>query len=117
MRTAGSRALVLFLAMAAIGASGCSISFSHDPEKTVVVDISDIERESDRDAVMEKLGTMVDGNSRVMTTTYAFGSLEVKLSPVSDVDKFVKGIDFGEVTSVEGRTIKVKFKQAPGVEF
>ena len=115
MRTCGSRAFVACLALAAIAVQGCSLQ--HDPAKTVELEISGISSESDRDAVKERLGDMTDGGGHMMSSTYFGSALNVKLSPVSDVDAFVKKINFGDVTSVEGRKIKVKFTKAPGMEF
>ena len=93
--------------------SGCDLSFEHDPATTVKIEISNISSESDRENVQEKLGEMTDGNGHFMTTTSDStsdsNSLTVNLSPVSDVKAFSEKIDFGEVTGVEGRTVKVKF--------
>ena len=51
----------------------------------------------------------MDGNGHMITTTYSGKTMNITLSPVSDVDAFSKKIDFGEVTETDGRSLKVDF--------
>lgn len=91
--------------------TGCGLSLEHDPAKSVTVEITGIDNEGDRESVSETLKEFVDGNSHMMSSFYngQTMTMTITLSPVSDVDAFSKKIEFGEVTSVEGRTVKVTF--------
>ncbi|MEO1618805.1 MAG: hypothetical protein AAFV88_23340 [Planctomycetota bacterium] len=88
---------------------GCNISIGHDPEKSVTVEISGISTDTDRESVSETLKEFVDGSSHVMTSSYAGDSMSITLSPVTDVQAFADKIDFGEVQSVEERTVTVTY--------
>ncbi len=103
--------MVLLLAIMLLGLAGCNLSFEHDPEKTVTVKISGASEDSDRDRVEENLANITQGMMRTMTSSYSGGQMTVQVSPVTDVKEFVQGIDFGKVTEVKDRTIKVQFIQ------
>lgn len=104
------RCLVLpLLAVVLLTLSGCGISFEHDPAKTVTVEISGIDDATDREAVQETLKGMTDGSSHIMTTSSSGDQMTIKLSPVTDVKAFSQKINFGKVTEVEDRTVKVDF--------
>ena len=109
-----SRASFRFLSLAALAAvlltqSGCNISFEQDPAETVTVQITGVDDASDRDDIQETLKGMTDGSSHMMTTSSSGDTMTVSLSPVKDVEAFSKKINFGKVTEVDDRTIKVEF--------
>jgi hypothetical protein len=104
--------LMLAFALAASlasGPAGCGVS--HDPEKTVTVEIIGIR--SERKQVRETLEKMTESSWHYITSTASGNSMTIQVSPVSDVEKFSKRITFGKVTEVRGRTVKVDFLQAP----
>ena len=90
---------------------GCNISLEQDPEKTVSVEISGV-KASERETITETLEGMVDGSGgHSMFSSFAGESMSVSLSPVSDPEAFAKKINFGKVTEVKERTIKVDCTQ------
>lgn len=101
------RYLGLLLVGILLSSAGCS----QDPATTVTIELTGISDDADRDTVQETLKEMTDGNSHSMRTFSTGNSLTVHLSPVSDVDAFVNAIDFGEVTDVNGRTVKVTYRE------
>jgi hypothetical protein len=103
-----ARTIVCALAAFVTAAAGCS--FKHDPAKMVTIEVTGATTEADRDRIQEAVKKWVDGSSHVMTTMHSGGTFSIDLSPVTDVDAFVKKIDFGEVTKVDGRKISVTFK-------
>lgn len=88
---------------------GCNISFQQDPAKTVTVVISGIPDGEASELIHETLIGMVDGSSHMLNSRTNGNEMTVSLSPVSDVKKFSKKINFGKVSSVEGRTVKVDY--------
>ena len=94
------------LLLGMLAAWGCR--FEQDPAKTVTVEISGISDEA-RDAVQETLKGMTDVSGHTMTTRWDGQSMTVNLSPVADVEAFSKKVNFGKVTAVEGRTVKVDY--------
>ena len=101
--------MMLLLAVMPLGLAGCNLSFEHDPEKMVTVEISGISEDSDRERVQENLTDITQGAMHMMTSSSSGGQMTVQVSPVTDVKKFVQGIKFGKVTEVTDRTIKVQF--------
>ena len=99
------RNLTAVLVACLVTCAGCQ----QDPATTVTVEIKGINAEQDRDQVGETLKGMTDGSSHYMTSNFTGDTLTVKLSPVTDVQSFSRKINFGEVTSVEGRTVKVTY--------
>jgi len=93
------------------GLYGCDIG--RNPEKTVTVEIIGIRIEADRKRVLETLKSMTEGSGRYITSTASGNNMTVQLSPVSDVETFSKRINFGRVTEVQGRTVKVDFLLEP----
>ena len=89
--------------------SSCGISFEQDPAKTVTVEITGVNDSKDRDDIQETLKGMTEGSSHMMTTSSSGDKMTVKLSPVGDVEAFSQKINFGKVTEVDGRTVKVEF--------
>ena len=88
---------------------GCGLSFEHDEATSVKLIVSGIEGEDARQMVKETLEEMTDRSGHMMTTRIVGDTMTTTLSPVSDVDAFVKKIDFGTVTDVDGRKIKVDY--------
>jgi isopentenyl phosphate kinase len=99
---------IVLVAVAAIVLGGCG-AFGHEPAKKVTIEINEISAEADRDEVKETLKGMTDGSSHLMTSFSTGDQMTVELSPVSDVDAFSRKINFGEVTEVKDRTVKVTF--------
>ena len=95
----------LLLAGMLILLNGCN----QDPAVTVTIEISGVSAESDQDDIKETLEGMTDGSSYSIYSRNFGSKMTINLSPVSDVDAFVEKIDFGTVTEVSGRTIKVDF--------
>jgi hypothetical protein len=102
-------AALLVLAVILLAHSSCNFSLKHDPAKTVTVEIIGVDNEDDRDEIRETLKGMADGSSHLMTSSSSGEKMTVKLSPVSDVQAFSRKINFGEVTQVDGRTVRVEF--------
>lgn len=82
-----------------------------EPDKTVLVEVTGLIAEADRDEVLEILKTMYDkgAGAKRSQSRYAEGLLTVKLYPVSDVEAFSRRINFGTVTDVSGRTVRVQY--------
>ena len=89
--------------------SGCNLKFEHDPEKTVTIEITGSMTDDERDQIGEILKGMTDGTSHMLTSSWAGEKATIKLSPVFDVEAFSRKINFGKVTEVDGRTVKVEF--------
>lgn len=89
--------------------AGCSFSFEQDPEETVTVEVSGVTNDDDRDEVSETLKGMTDGSSHILHSSWSGNTVTYSLSPVKDVDAFSKKINFGKVTEVKDRTVKVDF--------
>lgn len=83
------------------------VGCSYGPEETVTLEISGVADVAQREEIEEQLKTLTDGSGHSMSTTATGDSMTVELAPVSDVEAFAGKIDFGEVTSVDGRTVKV----------
>ena len=107
-----TRVFVLVLA-AWLVACLCGCDLGRNPEKTVTVEIIGIRVDTDRKRVLETLKSMTEGSGHYVTSTSSGNSMTVKVSPVSDVQRFSKRINFGKVTEVEGRTVKVDFLLEP----
>lgn len=97
------------LCLTALLSSGCSLSFEQDPATTVNIVISGIEGEDARQEVKSTLEDMTDGSGYMMSTSIKGSTMSITLSPVSDVDSFVKKINFGKVKNVEGRDIEIDY--------
>ena len=87
--------------------TSCDISF--DPSKTVVVEITKITDKNIHDEIKETLKGMTEGSSHIMVSCSSEDKMTVKLSPIKDLKAFSRKINFGEVTEIDGRTIKVEF--------
>ena len=104
-----ARTIVYVAAALVTVASGCS--FKHDPAKMVTIEVTGATTDADRDRIQDAVKQWVDGSSHMMTTMHSGDTFSIDLSPVTDVDAFVKKITFGEVTKVDGRKISVAFKK------
>jgi len=104
----------LLLIPALLFLPGCN-PFSHDPEKTVIIEISPITRNSDREEIAEILSGMTDGSGHTMTIRTNGDKMTVRLSPVRDIEAFARRINFGRVERIEDRTITIHY--APSREY
>ena len=91
------------------GMAGCDFSVNHDPATSVTIVVSGIDSEESRQAVKSTLEDMTDGFGHMMSTSVRGSTMTMTLSPVSDVDSFVKKINFGTVKNVDGRNIEVDY--------
>ena len=94
-------------ALAALAISGCG----YGPEETVRIEVSGAADDARRTEIKEKLKAMTDGASHSMSAFSSGDSLVITLAPVSDVEGFSERIDFGEVTAVEERVVRVRVGQ------
>lgn len=111
-------AALAILTIALLSQSSCEVSIEpeelsldHDPDETVTVEVTGVSGGVDRTKIEETLEGMTEGSNHVMTSSWSGDEMTIKVSPVDDVEAFSQGIDFGEVTEVEGNTIKVEFNQ------
>ena len=110
MRRGGAACAVAALLAVLLG-SGCRME--HDPATMVTVEVTGIADDAARDEVVEILKGMTDGNSHLLTSTWDGQTMAVQLSPVADVSSFSRRINFGKVTEVNGRTVKVDYVRSP----
>jgi len=103
-------AFLALLVPAALVLGGCGMG---SPETTVQIKIKNVPDDDTKDAIEEKLKGMTDGSGHAMSLTYMNGEMDVSLSPVSDVKAFAGKVDFGKVTSIEGRTVHVDAGATP----
>jgi hypothetical protein len=98
---------VLYL-MLVCALAGC-VRF--DPDETVLIEVTGVIEEADRAEVLEVLETMYDkdAGAKRLQSRYNDRLLSVKMYPVSDVEAFSRRINFGTVTDVSGRTVKVQY--------
>lgn len=103
-------AQVLILVVVAATA-GCDLS--HDPARTVTLEIEGSPSETDKDLIEEKVKSLIDEGSYVtkISSFETNSKWTVNVSPVSDVETFASQIDFGEVTDINGRTIKIIYSK------
>jgi len=102
---------VILLGLIALTASATGCSFKHDPATMVTLEITGISADADIERVKEAVKKWTDGGSHLMTTRHSGENLSIDLSPVTDVDAFVKKIDFGDVTAVDNRKISLAYKK------
>lgn len=81
-----------------------------EPDKTVLIEVTNLE-EADRTEVTEILKTMYDEDAGAKRSEARYDGhvLTVKMYPVSDIEAFSRRINFGTVTEVSGRTVKVRY--------
>lgn len=95
--------------------SGCG---RFDPDKTAIIEVSGLVEQADRTEVLEILATMYDNDAawKQSRSLYNGSLLTVKMSPVRDVEAFSKRINFGTVTEVAGRTVKVRYIKCQDIQ-
>jgi hypothetical protein len=94
--------------------SGCGNPFSFDPATTVILKITGVERDGQEDIEDEVKELIQERANWHMTQVSQFGeTLTIKATPVEDVQEFADRIEFGEVTSIEDRTIHVAAGDEP----
>lgn len=99
-----SRSLHMVCLLAApIVITGCT----YGPEETVTIEITGSLDDAQQEEITEKLKTMTDGSGHSMSSISSGNTTTITLAPVSDVQGFADKIDFGEVTAVEGCTVKI----------
>ena len=79
-----------------------------EPDKTVLIEVTDLIKKAERDEVLEILKTMYDkdAGAKRSESRYSEGLLTVKMYPVSDVEAFSRRINFGTVTEVSGDAVE-----------
>jgi hypothetical protein len=80
------------------------------PGPTVLVVVSGVEDDETSQIVQEKLKALVEG-PRIQAVRGRKGTLTVSLSPVPDPQALADKINFGTVTKVQGRTIRMTFEK------
>jgi hypothetical protein len=100
--------------------TGCKIH-QNDPSKSLSIEVSGIPDPKLCDQVLKQVDEAQkqskkwsDGKSNAKNWSGAGQQMTIEVTPVSDVDAFVKQINFGDVTSVEGRTVKVAYRAGTG---
>ena len=111
-----SPVIITFLAVLTFSLAtimGCGFLLQPDPAITVKIMVSGIEGSEAREAVQEKMKDLRDSfgssTSTSLSSISSGDTMTVSLSPVTNVDAYAEKIDFGSVTNVEGRTIKVDY--------
>jgi hypothetical protein len=86
-----------------------------DPNRSVTVVIAGLASDAEQHEVIEILETMYDKNGGYKRYKARFDNklLTIQMAPVADVDAFSRRINFGTVTEVTGRTIKVTYVKSP----
>ena len=99
----------LLTSIVLIAISGCGNPFEFDPAITVILKITGVENEAQKERLKEKAEELVLEGSTYRKTQMSqhAETLMIKLAPVDDVQAFADRITFGKVTSVDGRTIHV----------
>lgn len=95
------------LLVAPIVITGCT----YGPEETVTIEITGSLDEAQQEEITEKLKTMTEGSGHSLSTMSSGTTTTITLAPISDVQAFADKIDFGEVTAVEGRTVKISIDE------
>ena len=100
----------LVLPVLLIALSGCGNVLEFDPATTVILKITGVEDEAEKERIKEKAKELV--LERVAWQKSSMSqhaeALMIKLSPVKDVQGFADRITFGKVTAVDGKIIHVK---------
>ena len=116
MTTIHSRRMAIKAVMGillAAGASGCFME--SDPKVTVTVIVTGVTDKADYERVEKSLKELVSGPVRYSSSSWAGGTLMMRLSPVSNFREFSEKIKFGKVTELEGNTVKVEFAKQQAV--
>lgn len=96
-------AMTAALACFLLSSPGCN----YGPDETVTIEISGVASDQAYADINEQLKKLTDSSSHKIISRRAGLNMSVELAPVSDPEAFAKKIEFGRVTAVEGRTIRV----------
>jgi hypothetical protein len=82
-----------------------------DPNKSITIVVVGIENNTEQKETIEILETMYDKDRgyKRLKSQFRDRLLRVEMEPVTDVAAFSRRINFGMVTEVSGRTIKVTY--------
>ncbi len=114
MTTQNTIGKIIIAVLLFFGLHGCNrdqpVPAKAGPDATVTVEIVANISDGQREQIREKLEGMLDAprSSVSLKHTHIGNKLTFELSPVSDVQAFVKKIDFGKVTEVKDRSVKVE---------
>ena len=100
----------LVLPVLLIALSGCGNLLEFDPATTVILKITGVEDEAEKERIKEKAKELVLERAAWQKNSMSqhAETLMIKLSPVKDVQGFADRITFGKVTAVDGKIIHVK---------
>ena len=100
----------LVFAVLLIALSGCGNPFEFDPSTTVILKVTGVEDDAEKERIKEKSLELVVEKSTWQKNQMSqhAETLMIKLSPVKDVQGFADRITFGKVTAVDGKIIHVK---------
>ena len=100
----------LVLPVLLIALSGCGNLLEFDPATTVILKITGVEDEAEKERIKEKAKELVLERAAWQKNSMSqhVETLMIKLSPVKDVQGFADRITFGKVTAVDGKIIHVK---------
>ena len=100
--------MMMFLFLTVIG--GCGNPFNFDPATTVILKMSGIENDEEKERIGEEAKELVLEKStwHMIQTSEHNDTVMIKVSPVEDVQDYADRIIFGKVTSVEGNTVFVE---------
>ncbi len=100
----------LVFAVLLIALSGCGNPFEFDPSTTVILKVTGVEDDAEKERIKEKSVELVVEKSTWQKNQMSqhAETLMIKLSPVKDVQGFADRITFGKVTAVDGNIIRVK---------
>jgi hypothetical protein len=103
----------LVFAVLLIALSGCGNPFELDPSTTVILKVTGVEDDAEKERIKEKSVELVVEKSTWQKNQMSqhAETLMIKLSPVKDVQGFADRITFGKVTAVDGNIIHVKVRE------
>ena len=103
----------LVFAVLLIALSGCGNPFEFDPSTTVILKVTGVEDDAEKERIKEKSVELVVEKSTWQKNQMSqhAETLMIKLSPVKDVQGFADRITFGKVTAVDGNIIHVKVRE------
>ena len=83
----------------------------YGPDNTVVVRITNVKDANSRRYVLDRLPALIGGNSHSVRSSSIPDGVSATIAPVTDPKAFADKIDFGTVTSIQGRVIHVTAKK------